>query len=367
VVARAGAGAPLSFVLAGLMAALTGLCYAELSARFPEAAGAAAYIKQAFGSDRLSQVTGLVVAAAGVVGAASIARGSVAYLQIFVALPDWILAIALVAGFTGLACLGVRQSVGISALMSALEIGGLLYVVAAGTPALLNAPPPLTALVPVEAAGWSGIAAGAFLAAFAFFGFENLVNMAEEAKDASRTMPKAIVLSIAVSALLYVAVSLVTIVAAPLAQLVASPVPLLLVVEKSGWGGMDQFALLAVVAVANGVLIHILMLGRLFYGMAGHGWLPGALSRVSPATRTPIRATLLAGALILVLALAAPLGPLASATSTLTLVLFALVGLGLWRLQRVAPAGAGRFPVPRWVPPATVAVNLALLAFEGFG
>ena len=83
VVAVAGHAAPWSFVLAGVLAGLTGLCYAELAVRFPEAAGAAAYVKEAFGSDRLSQLTGLAVAAVVVVSTASIARGSVGYIQVF--------------------------------------------------------------------------------------------------------------------------------------------------------------------------------------------------------------------------------------------------------------------------------------------
>src|SRR5690554_6150070 len=121
VVGKAGPAAPFAFLAAGLMAALTGICYAELGARFPEAAGAAAYVKQAFGSDRLSQVTGLAVAAAALVSAASIARGCVGYAQLFVDLPGPVIAGGLVVAFTALACLGVRQSVGVAALMSLIE------------------------------------------------------------------------------------------------------------------------------------------------------------------------------------------------------------------------------------------------------
>ena len=80
VVVRAGETAPVSFLLAGAAAALTGLCYADLAARFPEAAGAAAYVKYGFGSDRLALLVGAATTLAVAIAAASIARGAISYL-----------------------------------------------------------------------------------------------------------------------------------------------------------------------------------------------------------------------------------------------------------------------------------------------
>ena len=112
IVATAGGAAPWAFVLAGILAAMTGLSYAELAVRFPEAAGAAAYVKEAFGSDRLSRLTGLAVAAVVIVSTASIARGSAGYLHAFTLLPDAVIAGGLVALFTAVACLGCELSGG---------------------------------------------------------------------------------------------------------------------------------------------------------------------------------------------------------------------------------------------------------------
>src|SRR5690606_17430566 len=126
VIGAAGAAAPWAFVLAGVLAGLTGLSYAELAVRFPEAAGAAAYVKEAFGSDRLSQLTGLAVAAVVVVSTASIARGSIGYVQVFLPLPGSAIAGGIVLLFTAVACLGVRESVGMAATMTVIEVGGLL-------------------------------------------------------------------------------------------------------------------------------------------------------------------------------------------------------------------------------------------------
>jgi APA family basic amino acid/polyamine antiporter len=327
VVAAAGAAAPWSFLLAGLLAALTALSYAELAARFPEAAGAAAYVKEAFGSDRLSQAVGLAVAAVVVLSTASIARGAVGYVTPFVVLPDEVVSGGLVVLFTAVACLGVRESVGLAAAMTVLEIGGLLFVIAVGLPALETLPERAAELVPfADGDALAGIALGAFLAFFAFIGFENLANMAEEAADPERSLPRAILWSLAISTALYMAVALITVLALPLADIVAAPAPLLLVAARLQWFSMDLFAAVALVAVVNGVLIELVMLARLLYGMARRGWLPRGLARVSARVHTPVPATLAGGAIVLVFTVALPFVSLVSITSTVTLVIFAAPG-----------------------------------------
>jgi APA family basic amino acid/polyamine antiporter len=360
VVAVAGHAAPWSFVLAGVLAGLTGLCYAELAVRFPEAAGAAAYVKEAFGSDRLSQLTGLAVAAVVVVSTASIARGSVGYIQVFLSWPDPAIAGGLVLLFTAVACLGVRESVGLAAAMTAVEIGGLLLVVAAGGPALRALPQRIGELLPaLDPGALAGVAVGAFLAFFAFIGFENLANMAEEARRPERSLPRAILISLGLSTLLYALVTAVTILAIPHEELAASSAPLLLVAEEAAWFSSDLFAAIALIAVANGVLIELVMLGRLLYGMTRRGWLPSWLGAVHPRLRTPIPATLCGGAAVFALTVAVPFLHLVAVTSTITLLVFALVNLALWRLQRRQPRDAG-FRVPQFIPPMAAVANLAL-------
>jgi amino acid transporter len=191
VIDRAGAAAPLSFLLAGAAAGMTGLCYAELASRFPEASGAAAYVKQGFGSDRAAQATGLALTLAVAIAAASIARGAVHYLSLLVGLPPAALIALLVTAFTLLAMAGVRESTGFAAVIGAVEILGLVVAAGAGfvaTPAL-----DVAAMLPSSFAAWQGVVSGAFVAFFAFIGFESLVNMAEEAKDPRRTVPYSIV------------------------------------------------------------------------------------------------------------------------------------------------------------------------------
>jgi amino acid transporter len=212
-----------------------------------------------------------------------------------------------------------------------------------------------------DANAWLGVAAGTFLALFAFIGFENMANMAEEARDPVRSIPRAILISLGLSTVLYAAVAIVALLELPLDALTSSPVPLLLIVRSAAWFSTDLFAVIALVSIAGGVLIELIMLARLLYGMGRRGWAPQFLAAISPRSGTPMRATLCGGAVVLVLTVSFSLEHLVTATSTVTLLVFALVNAALWRLQRQAPRTTG-FRTPRVVPPIAAAANIALAA-----
>ena len=205
VIARAGDTAPVSFLLAGITAAMTGLCYAELASRFPEAAGSVVYVKHAFGSETLSRLTGVALTAAVAISSASIALGAIAYLTILLPWPPELLLPLLIVACTSIAAYGVGESVWLAAAIGILEIGGLIAATIAG---LVAAPElHIRTMVPVDLAGWGHTVSGAFIAFFAFIGFETLANLAEETKDPDRTVPRGIVGAVAVSVVLYVAVA----------------------------------------------------------------------------------------------------------------------------------------------------------------
>ena len=354
VIERAGQAAPLSFLLAGVAAGMTGLCYAELAGRYPQASGAVAYVRQAFGSDRLARLTGIAMTVAVAVSAASIARGAVHYLVVLLPLPVPLLTAALVFGFTWIAALGVRESVALAAAMGIIEIAGLIVATIAG---LLAAPQfHLAGMVPADVAAWQGTVAGAFIAFFAFIGFETLANLAEEVKEPQRTVPRGILGAIAASVLLYVAVATAAVLADS-----TSGSPLLGLFEGTN---ASVFAVVGSIAVANGVLVQIVMLARLFYGMASNGQLPAMLGRIHPRTRTPVLATVLAGAIVLTAALLVPFEQLLVFANAVTLAIFVLVDLALWRLQHNTPQPEGSFSVPRYVPPTAALLAVVLMLAE---
>ena len=367
VAGAAGLAAPLAFLAAGLLAALTGLCYAELAGRFPEASGAAAYVAEGLNSSWLSRAVGAAVLLTGIIISASLARGASGYLAAFVDLPPAVAAGALVMAFTALSCLGVRESVGIAAAMTVIEMAGLLLVIAIGAPALADLPEHLPEMWPAGGDAWLGVGSGAVVAFFAFIGFESVANMAEEAKEPKRDMPRAILLAIGVSTLFYMAVAIVVVLAVPLDKLRHAAAPLALVLETSGSASHRWLSLIALVAILSGILIQVVMSARLLFGMSRRGLLPAWLGLVSQRTRAPVRATLTVGALSFIAAVAIPFGGLVAATSSLTLIIFFFVSLALWRLHRTrAPAETG-FRAPRWAPPVAALFCLALLAIQSFG
>lgn len=364
VAGEAGMAAPVAFLLAGALAALTGLSYAELAVRYPEAAGAAAYVRQAFGSNVLGALTGTVVSAIGIIASASLARGGVGYLLPLLDVPAPVAGAVVVVAFTAIACYGVVESVAIAAALSVVEIGGLIAVFALGAPALDSLPGRWTEMIPASHGVWVGVGAGAFLAFFAFAGFENLVTMAEETRDQARTVPRAIVLAIALTTVIYLGVVVVAVLAVAPSELARSSAPLCLIVDCTGWAPGRLFPAVALTATLNGVLIEIVMAARVLYGMARRGWLPKVFGRVHPTRQTPIAATLAVGGFILVLTAGVPFEGLVRATSGLLLLVFLAVNLGLARLHRSEPNTGLPFRAPRWTPLLGAASCAALIAAE---
>jgi amino acid transporter len=366
VAVRAGMAAPVSFLVASLLAAFTAFSFAELVARYPRSAGEAIYVREGFGSDRLALVVGLMVALSGVVSSATIINGSIGYLQEFVALPRVPGVVLMLALLTALALWGIGQSVTVAAIFTVLEIGGLLLVVWAAKGSLADLPTRGAELIPAaDAAAWIGVTAGAMLAFYAFLGFEDLVNVAEESKDVTHTMPAAILLTLVVTTLLYLLVGTVSVLTVPPQELAQSGAPLAAVYERGAGGASGVVSGIAVFAVLNGALIQMIMASRVIYGLADQRELPGGLAWVHPRTRTPMVATGLVAGAILILALGFPLERLAATTSVIVLVVFALVNLALVMIKRrgtPAPEGARTYPI--WIPAIGFVASAGFLALR---
>ena len=350
VIGLAGSAAPTSFVIAGVCAAMTGLAYADLSGRFPEAAGAAAYARHAFGDKTAIAVGGFTTIAAAV-SAASIARGAVTYIDDLVPLPATLLVALLVIAFGVIAIWGVRQSVAIAAVIGALEILGLLGAFSMG---VTRAGDTWPSLVPIDTAGWHNAMAGAFVAFFAFVGFEALGNMSEEVRDAKRTVPRAILASVAVSMVIYTAVSASAVMGGAGAENSLGSL------FSGRWTTI--FTFVASLCVANGALVQITMLSRLFYGMAANGELPAFLARINEGTGTPVHATALATSIILITSVSLTFKSLIVIANLLTLMIFIVVNLALLRVRRMHEDPEDVFTAPPWAPVLGILLSVLMLA-----
>jgi amino acid transporter len=354
VIGRARDAAPVAFLVAGVTAAMTGLCYAELASRFPEAAGSVVYVKHGLGSMALSILSGFAVTVAVAISAASIARGAISYLAELLPWPPWLLLLLLILTCTAIAAYGVKQSVWLAATLGIIEIGGLIAATVVG---LLVAPElHLRSMLPADIAAWRGTFAGAFIAFFAFIGFETLANMAEETKDPDRTVPLGILGAVTASIILYVAVAA--------AAVLSDGTPDRPLLDIFSGAGTWLFAAIGFLAVGNGALVQIVMLSRLFYGMACNEQLPTPFGRVNVWTGTPLPATMLAGCIVMIAAIVVSFEQLLVLSNLLTLAIFVLVDLALWRLKLIGGPISPGFSAPVWAPPAAAILAVSLMLTE---
>lgn len=360
VVSAAGPFAPLSFLLAALIAGFSAFSYSELSSAFPRSAGAAVYINEAFGRRWLTLLTGLLVIFTGVVSAATLATGVVGYIQLFVQIPSsWV--ILLFVGLIGaVAIWGIEESAWLVTIITLIEILGLLFVIAVAGEDIVRLP--VQQMIPVPGMGDGsamGILLGSFLAFYAYIGFEDMVNIAEEIKRPEKVLPTAILLAVLVSTLLYVSISLAALSVLDTDTLAHSTTPLADVVTAKGHSA-QWIGLISVIAVVNGAIVQLIMSSRVIYGMAASGLLPAELAQISSYTRTPGKATLLAIAVTLLLALVFPLSSLAQLTSFIVLSVFAIVNMALIRINWLG-SHQGGVHYPRWFPYAGTLLCIGIM------
>lgn len=364
VVTVAGRAAPSAFLLAAVLAGVTALSFAELGARIPKSAGEAAYVLAAFNRRWLSAAVGYAVVAVGTVSAATMVRGFVGYFEVFFALPAGLVVVACVAALTAVAIWGIGESLLAAAAVTALEIAGLLFVCIIAGDSLNDFAADWRSILPgMETARIIGVVSGAFLAFYAFIGFEDIVNIAEEVRQPERNLPRAILVSLAASTTLYVLVAIVASFAMAPNALAGSDAPLALIVESRGFPP-GIIAAISLFAVVNGALVQIIMASRVLYGLANERLAAALLARVNARTQTPIPSTIVIAAVLLTLALAFSLGGLARVTSFIALSIFTAVNLALLRLKR---RGGKRpdFSVPAAVPVAGTVLSVAMIAYEG--
>ena len=262
-----------------------------------------------------------------------------------------------------LATAEVAEADRVAVLVGKLEVGGLLAIIAAAVHMDLPIVSTLAQPLPPDLGTLSGIGFASLLAFFAFIGFEDLVNVVEEAKVPHRDIPRAMALTLLISTILYVAIAAIAVSAVPIDRLASSQAPLSLVFREVAGISPVTISVIAIVATLNTILAQMTMSARVIYGMARHGDLPSIVGKVHSRTATPLFATALIGASVIALALTVPFERLAESTSLATLVVFALVNVSLlWLRHRRVRSPAPHVSVPVWVPAAGLATCLVMIA-----
>ncbi|MBL8159641.1 amino acid permease [Candidatus Saccharibacteria bacterium] len=363
----AGYLAPLAFLVAALVAFCAALSYAELASRFPVSAGISVYLHEAFRRPRLSTLIGILLVVAGTISTAALLKGFAGYFTSLVAVP---LELVIVAGALVLLAItlrGIKESVGVAAALTAIEVGGLLFL--AGS-ILLAQPQALgvfggqftASLGSIDTAALAGIVAASFIAFYAFLGFEDMVNVAEEVKEPAKAFPKAILGALGLVTVLYLAVTVAALGVLTPQRLGESSAPLAAAYEMATGGGAGIIIVIGLLATLNGIIVNLVMGSRFLYGMANKGWLPPWFAAVS-SRHVPTRGLVLVAAVACVAALWLPIDRLAQLTSLLLLFVFIAVNLSLIVIRRRDPRHARQLRLsPAFVPWFGAVASVALLA-----
>ncbi|MXQ11508.1 amino acid permease [Microvirga makkahensis] len=346
----------LAFLVALVAALLTALTYASLGSRYPRAGGAAYVAERAYRSPLVGFVVGLAVACSALTSVATQSRVFAANLASLTGSGEetvTLLALGFLLLLTGLVLRGIRESMWVNVLCTCIEAGGLLLVVAVGISSwgsvdLLEIPPPGEGASDVMVLL---VLQGAVLTFFAFLGFEDTINVAEECRDPERTIPIGLIAAMAISAVIYVAVSITAVSVLPWRELAAAPGPLTTVMEKAApWLPPIVYTAITLFAVGNTALVNYVTASRLAYGMAHQGLLPAWLGRVHERRRTPHLAILALFAVAAPIAVIGTIAQLASATVLLLLTVFASLNGALVILKNRDGEPRGRFEIPQALP-----------------
>ena len=364
----------LAFVMAMLVALLTGLSYANIGSRYPRAAGAPYVAQRAFRAPFVPYLIGLGVAASGLTSMATGSRVIAGYVQTLGARwPTGVLVVTFLVLLSLVVFRGIRESTWMNMLCTTVELTGLLIVIVVGMGSwgsvnYLETPPPTG-----EGSVAAGISAGlllqgAVLTFFSFIGFEDILNVAEEVKHPRTTLPLGLLLSLLIATALYILVAITAVSVLPYRELGQSKAALVDVVRKAAPAFPPLlFTAISIFAVANTALLNFVMGSRLLYGMSRQGLLPAWLGRVHPVRRTPHVAILVLLVLVLALALAGDIRQLADATSLLLLGAFVVVNVALVVLKLRPGEPRGAFEVPVLVPALGAGVCLLMIGGRVLG
>ncbi len=338
IAAESGGAVWLPLLVALGLALLTAGSYAELVTKHPRAGGAAVFARRAYRWPVVAFLVGYCMAAAGAVSVAGLALAfSGDYLGALVDVPAKPAALVFLLVIGLLNARGIKESLGANLVMTVIEVSGLALVVGLGALVVArgDGDPGRVLELRDGVSAPSAVLGAALLAYYAFVGFETSANVAEETKDVRRNYPRALFGGLLVAGVAYVLVGLAVSAAVPTEVLSRSSGPLLEVVRAADSGLPEAlFSLIALVAVANGALLTLVMASRLLYGMARDGLLPPVLGRVLPGRRTPGVAIAVATVAAGLLAVTGTLAGLAATVVLLLLVVFASTNLAVLVLRR---------------------------------
>ncbi len=360
----AGNGVWLPFLVSAVAAAFTGLSYAELASRFPRAGATFEYTRQAFGP-KVGFVAGWTMLFAAMIQVSAVGIGFSGYLADITNTPRVPVTIGLIAASSVVLWLGVRESVRLGIIFALIEAFGLTLAIVVSARFVGD----------VDylqfAGGFPDVMQASALLFFAFLGFEQMANMAEEAKDPQRNLPRSIVFAVSIITVVYMLVAITSVSAVDWRDLAASDAPLGLVVETATGSELsDLLSIIALFATANTVLFGLMAASRQAFGMARAGALPASLARLSRSRHTPLAAIIVVTAISALFSFAGDIGRVAQMSNAAVLIAFILVNASLLKMATGSKTTGG--VASRWklwsipvVPVLGVATSGVMLGYTG--
>ena len=339
----AGDSVWIAFVLGSVVALFAGLSYAELSSIFPKAAAEYTFIKNAFKNNFFAFIIGWLTAITSMIMAATVALGFGGYFSEFLNIPITISAIVLIGILSIVNFIGIRESSWANTIFTIIEVSGLILVIIIGF--TISEPEPVNYFE--SPTGFTGIIIAFVLIFFAFIGFEDMANVAEEVRNPKKVIPRAIILSVMISGIIYVLVSLAVVRVINWEDLSLSAAPLADVAKRGlGVQGHIIFSGIALFAITNTVLITLVAGSRMIYGMAREKSFPNILAKVHSKTKTPWMAIIVIMLISIGFSFIGDIVIVANITVFAVVITFAAVNLTVIVLRYTEPNIERKFRVP---------------------
>lgn len=355
----AGNATWISFLISSFIALFTGLSYAELSSMFRGDAGEYDYVKSAL-SKKFGFFIGMVMILGTIISSGAVALGFAGYFTKLIPMNAVLAAILLIVLMGLINFKGIKETHWFNSVSAFAEIAGVVIIILIGITHFgdvnyFEAP-----------AGIPGILGSAALVFFAFLGFESLVKFREETKDPDKTIPRAIILSIFITSILYVLVALSAVSILGWEKLSSTSAPMALVASTLfGKYAFLALAIAALSATSNTVLLTMVAGSRQLYGMAQEHSLPKFLTLVHPKTGTPWAAILVSMIVAAVFAMLGDIAIVANITNLFLFVAFAAVNLSMMILRYKEPDRKRGFKCPGNIGNFSVVALLGLLTSLG--
>lgn len=339
----AGNSVWISFLIGTIVAIFAGLSYAELTALFPKAAAEYTFVKHAFKNNFIAFIIGWLTAITSMITAATVALGFGGYFVQFVNLPITISAILLITGLSIVNFIGIKESAWANTIFAIITAGGLGIIIILGI--TFETTEPIDYFDAPN--GMTGIILAFVLIFFAFIGFEDMANVAEEVKKPRKTLPRAIILSVVITGIIYILVAFSVVRVLDWEELGRSAAPLADVADHAiGFGGSITLSAIALFATASTVLITLVAGSRILYGMAKSGSLPLLLSKVHSKTKTPWIAVIGIFVTSVAFAFVGDIVIVANITVFAVVITFAMINLAVIVLRYTEPKLERPFRVP---------------------